>query len=484
VRLGRSKSSRISSRAAIYRGTGLADDGYDGKDERGQADYVKEGERAKMKKHTIRKRDHEKGMILVVAMIVVIAMLIMAMPFLFKLSGQYRSTERGAKALSAFNLAEAGLDNTIWELNYGDIDAWPGDSVQRTQTFPSLQSSDGETIGNVNVVIANPSSDTPTVVSTGFVPFIASNMVNRTVRAELEKGWEPRWHFAVFVEEYLSMQGNAFVDSWNPLVGPYVQGVHGTEGNIGTNATDPGDVLMINNTTVYGDATTGPDSDPASVIRFKNAADITGTTDILSELRNMDPWPTPAMGAYPSRGSLDTGKHNSVQITQSGEYSGFKIGTQSIVSVESPVPGGTVTLYINGDFSMLSGSTFEIAADTKCEIILGDGTWTQASNTTINNVSKDCMNLAILGTESFEGDVMTMYANQDLYAVLYVPKANVTLHANGGIYGAIESNKLFMDSSAMAGGGIHYDERLGTSKEYAMIGDKYIIKTWQEKIGD
>jgi hypothetical protein len=39
-----------------------------------------------------------------------------------------------------------------------------------------------------------------------------------------------------------------------------------------------------------------------------------------------------------------------------------------------------------------------------------------------------------------------------------------------------------MDSSAMAGGGIHYDERLGTSKEYGMIGDKYVIKTWQEKI--
>lgn len=425
-------------------------------------------------------RGRERGSILVVATIVIVVMLIMATPFLFKLSGQYRSTERGAKALSAFNLAEAGLDNTIWVLNYGDIDAWSGDNVQRTQTLPSLQSSDGKIIGNVNVIIANPSSDTPTVVSTGSVPFIGSNMVDRTIRAELEKGWEPRWHFAVFVDEYLSMAGNAFIDSWNPDNGPYDPKVHGTEGNIGTNATDPGEVLMINNTTVYGDASTGPESDPASVIKFKNSADITGTTDTLSEFRNMDPWPTPGLTEYPGQGLLDTGKET-IQITQSGEYSGFEIGTGGTVSVNAP--GETVTLYINGNFSMLSNSTLRIEANTKCEIILGRGTWTQASNTSIVNVSQDCRNLAIFGTENFQGDVMTLRSNTTLYAVVYVPVANVIYHANTDFFGAIVSNKLIMDSSSLSGG-IHYDERLGTSKEYGMIGDKYIIKTWQEKVGD
>jgi len=436
-----------------------------------------------MKKRAIRKRNHEKGAILVVAMIVVIAMLIMAMPFLFKLSGQYRSTERGAKALSAFNLAEAGIDHTVWELNYGNIDLWPGTSVQRTQTLPSIQSSDGKNIGNVSVVIANPSSDTPTVVSTGSVAFTGSNMINRTVRAELEKGWEPRWHFAVFVDEYLSMSGNAFIDSWNPLDGPYNPKVHGMEGNIGTNATDPADVLMVNNTKVYGDASTGPDSDPDSVIKFKNSADILGTTDTLSELRDMTPWPTPPPGTYPSQGLLNTGKKGTIQITQSGEYSGLTIGTGGTLSVKSPVPGETITLYVDGNFSMLSNSTLRIEADTKCEIILGDGTWTQASNTYINNVSKDCKNLAIFGTADFEGDVMTLRSDTTLYAVVYVPTANVTYSANADFYGAIESNKLFMSSSSMSGG-IHYDETLGTWKEYGMIGDKYLIKTWREKIGN
>jgi len=424
-------------------------------------------------------RGRERGGILVVAIIVILAMLILAIPFLFKLSAQWRITEKSSKSLAAFNLAEAGLDNTIWELNYGDIDTWPGDSVQRTQTLPSLQSSDGKNIGYVNVVISSPSSDTPTVVSTGFVPFIGSNNVYRTVRAELEKGWEPRWHFAVFVDEYLSMAGNAFVDSWNPDDGPYDPKVHGTEGNIGTNATDPADVLMINNTTVYGDASTGPDSDPASVIKFKNSAHITGTTDTLSKLRDMTPWPTPAPGTYPSQGPLDTGKNNTIQITQSGEYSGFNINTGGTVSVNSP--GQKVTLYINGNFSMLSNSTLRVEADTKLEIILGEGTWTQASNTSIVNVTQDCRNLAILGTADFEGDVMTLRSNTTLYAVVYVPVANVIYHANTDFFGAIECNKLYMDASSLSGG-IHYDERLGTWKDYGMIGDKYVIKTWQEKV--
>jgi hypothetical protein len=44
-------------------------------------------------------------------------MVIVALPFVFKFSSQFRTTERSYKSLAALNLAEAGVERAIWELN-------------------------------------------------------------------------------------------------------------------------------------------------------------------------------------------------------------------------------------------------------------------------------------------------------------------------------------------------------------------------------
>jgi type II secretory pathway pseudopilin PulG len=62
-------------------------------------------------------KSRQRGSILIVAIMVVMVMLIITIPFLVKLSGQSRSTERAYRALSAFNLAEAGAERALWELN-------------------------------------------------------------------------------------------------------------------------------------------------------------------------------------------------------------------------------------------------------------------------------------------------------------------------------------------------------------------------------
>lgn len=72
----------------------------------------------------------EKGIILVVSLLFTVALLILITPFLFKLSGENRNTDRTFKAMAAINLAEAGVERAIWELNYGDISTWSGDSVR------------------------------------------------------------------------------------------------------------------------------------------------------------------------------------------------------------------------------------------------------------------------------------------------------------------------------------------------------------------
>ena len=59
----------------------------------------------------------EKGAVLIIALLVGLAMLIMTSPFLFKHSNQFRNTEKSNRELSAFNMAEAGVERALWEEN-------------------------------------------------------------------------------------------------------------------------------------------------------------------------------------------------------------------------------------------------------------------------------------------------------------------------------------------------------------------------------
>jgi len=89
------------------------------------------------------KDNHERGTALVLALLLTTGMLILSMPFLTKLSGQYRVSENSYRSFAALNLAEAGLERAIWELNYGDISSWAGDGLLRTCSLSSVQAPGG-----------------------------------------------------------------------------------------------------------------------------------------------------------------------------------------------------------------------------------------------------------------------------------------------------------------------------------------------------
>ncbi len=78
-----------------------------------------------------------------VSLLAGVVMLGLALPFLFKLTGQFRITERSYKGSAAMNLAEAGVERAIWEMNYGDISTWSGDLLKRSLNLDFRQ--DGRT---------------------------------------------------------------------------------------------------------------------------------------------------------------------------------------------------------------------------------------------------------------------------------------------------------------------------------------------------
>ena len=174
---------------------------------------------------------HERGGILVIAIIVILAMLIMAIPFLFKLSAQWRTTEKGSHSLAAFNLAEAGVERTMY---YLDPDSpvmsdpeniiWTFEGSNQVGVINNIKSANATIMGNVNLLLGPPYGTTPprrNLDSTGTVPFIADRPVNRSVRVNLEQFYKSIFDVGFFVDEYFYVRNSFFLDAYNSKDGAY-----------------------------------------------------------------------------------------------------------------------------------------------------------------------------------------------------------------------------------------------------------------------
>ncbi len=209
-----------------------------------------------------RKR-HERGGVLVVSILVIVVMLLLAIPFLFKLSAGYRSTERGARALAAFNLAEAGVDKVLWRLNdeflppFTDLDPdpekiipfefWIRDGTTKEGMIIGMRTSDANLMGDVTVRLAPPlgtEPDTRFLEATGIIPFIVDNTVERTVRVTLQKFFRPIWDFAFVVDDHFYTQNNLLMDSYNSSDGPYGGDNIGNLGWLFADNYEPGSVIF------------------------------------------------------------------------------------------------------------------------------------------------------------------------------------------------------------------------------------------------
>ncbi|NOR54464.1 MAG: hypothetical protein GQ536_10330, partial [Candidatus Aminicenantes bacterium] len=137
------------------------------------------------KKKNLKNKREERGFILVVGLIITTFLLLLAIPFMFKINTERRLSDKSLKTLSALSLAEAGIERAIWEMNEGDLLAWSGDSDLRTIAINGFQSSAGSAIGDIQISVIDPEGDTPVIEATGSVPF-GSNTITRTIRVGLQ----------------------------------------------------------------------------------------------------------------------------------------------------------------------------------------------------------------------------------------------------------------------------------------------------------
>jgi len=425
-----------------------------------------------MKKLGLRYDEKERGSVLVIALLVTLILLILTMPFLTKLSGAYRLTEKSYRTLAATNLAEAGIERAIWELNYGSIWTWDGEPNSRTLELSDLQASSGSEIGDVSVSIQSPLGQLPFIESTGKVMHIIPTTIDRTVRVLLERLDSPSvFMYGIFGDEGLDVVGAAYIDSYDSRKGAYGGDNVGEKGHSGTNATYQGCIGLWNNATIHGSAFIGPGADPENMIVIQNNSEITGVQEALLEEKSLPSVPPPE--GLPFRGDYILPVNSEDAILSSGEYSLFKLMPNSTVTILTDV-----ILYVSGDFRMESNSDLVIAYGASLTLYLG-GSFIQRSESAINNLTMDPTKLLIYGTDSFNG-LMEWNSNTSFYGAVYVPRAEIQYDSNADFYGSLIGKYVELFSNAR----FHYDLALG---DVDTVGEgkswTYSVKSWHQAIG-
>jgi hypothetical protein len=481
-----------------------------------------------MNKPIVRKTDHERGMILVVATIVVIAMTIMATPFLAKLSSQYRITDKSYKSLAAFNLAEEGIDRALWEMNqpYAVTGGIVAIDENGNGTLVATNEAVGDKTGAFQGVITTNYGVEPnvrTLVSTGSMPHIANLLINRTVNVNMEKYFKSIWDLGLFGDEGVWGKTNVMTDSFNSTKGAYGAslpggGVNkGSKGHVGTNATGDSaiEIAQGSSSAFYGNLIAGAGTNPDPLVLDdvisipSESAFKDGTRKILSapfELPPVDLWSLPPRDMFsttvdfhnwftsqppvesplPSsiiatgynKGNLSSSK-TTLTPADSGVYTNFDIAKGKTVTIQ-----GNVAIYVTG----LDGATasfsgknanINIAANSSLTLILGKTTASIVNNVSINSTGT-APNCLILGTEQFTGD-FSLRNNAEIRAAIYMPQANyIVSQADVHLYGAVVCDYIDIRNNI----NVHYDEALG-DLDYIKGGIPYWrITTWQEPLGD
>jgi len=414
-------------------------------------------------------RFRERGSVLAISLLVSVFMAILAIPFITKYASRFRLTGKSFGSLAALNLAEAGLERAIWELNFGDISSWSGTSAQRTLSISNFTASSGTVIGNISITINEPAGMAPAIESTGTVVFSGSQNISKTILVVLKGGAPPPlFNFMLFGANGVNIGGGATIDSYDSRLGAYGGTNIGNGGNIGTNSIYYGAVNLGNGSIVNGSAMTGADSVPGDVIIQGLGSNITGEKAALAESKELPSVPVPT--GLANRGNVSI-SGTSTTISQSGQYNSLTLANNARVTITS-----NVTLYVSGAFTMNNNTEFRINPGCSVTFYFGGG-WVLNSNSRINNMNQDPTKLVMYGTDTFTG-TKTFCNTFETYAAMYFPKANVSLANTNAFYGSIIARQFAVGNNMR----VHYDAALASLQAgFTSPTSSFEMKSWQEK---
>ncbi|MFA6600306.1 MAG: hypothetical protein WC352_03025 [Candidatus Omnitrophota bacterium] len=373
-------------------------------------------------KNLPREEGKERGFILITTYLIIFVLTVFSAALFWRHMTFMNSVERNKNRIVAFNMAEAGLDQTIARL-------------QDTTNFPNYPGTNGDVMlnsasadGGYNVVVCppactglvQPGGDVRLVRAVGFAPTSTAGdraQESRIIQSYVNLVSTGLFQNAVFAKSQIVMSGNASTDAFDSAVADYGIAPTIVDGDIRTNGTSAGAITLSgNNVRINGDAMIGPGGNvdtaivggslDEKILGQKTTAPetidyVAKTTDVVYTNLILDAEdPTPIAGGTYRLQSLDlTGK-------------------------ESLVPTGAVTLYVDGPVKL-----------------------TGQSIATVNNRPR---NLVIYVTTNAN---VSISGDGDFYGAIYAPLSEISNTGKGAVYGSVIG-----DSYKQSGNGaVHFD---------------------------
>jgi len=357
---------------------------------------------------------NEKGVFLINSFLVLSMIGTFSLALFLKNITLYRSSERAANRITAFHLAESGLDRAIVQLR--------SDLSYAGQGYTNLGNR-----GGFDIQVETPDATQPNlrrITAAGHVPNNVASAYAYAMRQVVAyvNLTSSDSSYALFSNSSIQMSGNAGTDSYDSRIGPYHLQAPRQNGHVGTNSIGAHMVMLSGNVRIGGNTIVGPGGNPSSVIVMSGNARIEGTRTAASARKVLDPVEIPS--GLTNQGNL-TASGNSSMTLPGGTYWFSSINITGNGQVNFT---GAATVYVTGRVS-ISGNGFGTAQNLP-------------------------PNLTI---KTKEGQV-TMSGNANFYGSIYAPASDVTISGNGHLYGAVVGNTLQNSGN----GKIHYDEALNS----------------------
>ena len=426
---------------------------------------------------------YQRGSILIVVISISALMFISMGSFLNLANQQLKTTNKAIFYNACLDLAESGVEDAIWALNFDNFSDWylnNGEYVKKISNFNINSASIAEAL----VVIQNPGS-APKVISEGRVTFANGQEITKQIMIELA----PRSMFP----NGLTAKNSITFSGGNVAVDAYDSNTITLDGNRidrGTVASQSAlnDVISISNASIFGYISTGgsdPDIGPNGKVYGSDriqAVEVTNdanfyidesriTRDFSAYLTdvNIPSGLTPT--AYPT-GSSTLGDPSGATV-QVYEITDLQIKSSESLLIEGPTVIIADNLDIKGEI-LIDQANGRLQIYLKEDLSVAGNGIVNLPNNPQHSPNPEKLLIYGIGSEN-SNQTFTMGGNSSLAAGIYAPNADVKLNGGGSsgtMYGSVVANNIKITGNYA----FRYDVKLSELDEE----QSYRLVSWAE----
>jgi Tfp pilus assembly protein PilX len=432
----------------------------------------------------------ERGSAILAVMIFAAILAVMAAYFIRHASTESGLATRAYFQSTAMNLAEAGVDEAMLDINNANVGTGTGwrAATDNAASWVKLIDGTGNAnyrfgagTGKVYVRVDNWTANTTatvTVTSVGQVALPAAAPVNRQIVVKVAK--RPAQGAGLLSKGSIVFNGNVVIDSYNSSTGVPDPTTNRSDQVVVATTSATATVSVGGNAQVYGFVATGgvqPTVGTNGRIYGSTTASAVKVdpTRVRNDFVENIPAPTLPTGTAINLGSISS----NISLPRVGDtpqangrylYSDFGGGVQlsgsTVLTITGPVDiivTSTMTMSGNGQVLLTSsgGSSPSMNLYASGSVQIGGNGMSNTTNVPAN------VHVYAMGTAAVD-----LNGNADFTGVIYAPTAQVNANGNGNINGAIVGNAVVFNGNAK----LHYDVQLGSSA----ASPYYALRSWVE----